>query len=107
MSDQSKSRTAIGFAWYRLDEWQELKAFCDDGNELEKSFNEWKSHAEEALRDLKNDGFHVETIDFDLNEFKTWCQVNRKPPIAASRSEFAVLKLRHRHDSTGKTDNKN
>lgn len=107
MTEQSKSRTAIGFAWYRCEAWEELKAFCDDQSKLEKSYDEWKSNAEKAFRDLEHDGFHVETIDFDLKEFKAWCQLNRKPPTAASRSEFAVLKLRQWHESMGKTQDRN
>ena len=105
MTEQLESRTVIGLASYHADEWEELKAFCDDRNTLEESYDEWKNNAEKARGDLELDGFHVEMVDFDLMEFKAWCRLNGKRPTAASRSEFTVLKLRERHASMGMTHN--
>lgn len=54
MTEQLERRTAIGLAWYRSDEWEELKAFCDDRSTLEESYDEWKNNAEKARGDLES-----------------------------------------------------
>ena len=64
--------------------------------------DEWKRGATKALGDLRRQGEHVEPVDFDLNEFKKWCTANAKRPIASSRSEFTVLRLRQLHQPAAK-----
>ncbi len=99
MTQNSKHGSPVGLAWYRAGEWEDLKAFCEDGSKLEESYEEWKRNAEKALRDIERQGFYVERIDFDLDEFKKWCRANQKQPIGISRSEFAVMKLHARGGS--------
>jgi hypothetical protein len=61
---------------------------------MDKTFEEWKAGAENAVQELRSDGNEVVRIGFDLEEFKLWCSVKGKKPNASSRSEYTVEKLR-------------
>ena len=97
MTPAKKSRTIMGIAWYRAQEWQALKQFCEDRDSMDATYDIWKKGALEAIRQIRSDGNEAVEVDFDLDEFKMWCSANNKRPVAASRSEFAVLKLRETH----------
>ena len=92
-------KVVVGIAWYRPEQWLALKDFCDDRGKMDPTYETWRRGAEKAMRDLRTKGERVEAVDFDLEEFKIWCSANRKRPIAASRSEFASLKLRDAHEA--------
>ena len=92
-----KEKTVVGIAWYRLEQWADLKEFCEDRYDMDATYDIWRKGAEKAMNDLRRDGQEVEIVDFDLDKFKTWCLANQKRPVAASRSEFTVLMLRDAH----------
>lgn len=96
---KQKQKAVVGIAWYRAEQWLALKDFCDDRERMDPTYQTWRSGAEKAMRDLRGEGQQVEVVDFDLEEFKVWCSANGKRPIAASRSEFATLKLRDAHEN--------
>ena len=95
MIHEKPTKTAIGIAWYRPDQWEDLKAYCDDREALDDSYEEWKRGATKALHDLRRNGEHAEPVDFDVNEFRKWCEALEKRPVASSRSEFTLFVLRH------------
>ena len=97
MTAKKKSRTIVGIAWYRPEEWVALKEFCEDRDAMDSTYEIWKKGVHKVMRKLRSEGQRVVPVDFSLEEFKVWCVANRKRPIAASRSEFAVLKLRETH----------
>ena len=99
MTHQRPNKVAVGIAWYRSGQWDELKAFCEDRETMEGSYDEWKRGATKALQDLRGKGEHVESVDFDLTDFQKWCTARKKRPNASSRSEFTVFRLRELHQS--------
>jgi hypothetical protein len=102
MTHEKPKKVAIGITWYRSEQWNELKAYCEDGKTLEGTYDEWKRGATKTLHDLRRQGEHVEQVDFDLGEFQMWCDAHGKKPNASSRSEFTVLRLGQRHQSDSK-----
>ena len=94
MTPTKKSRALVGIAWYRPEQWNALKEFCEDRDSMDSTYTIWKKGAQKVLRQLRSQGKGAVAVDFDLEEFKMWCSANNKRPVAASRSEFAVLKLR-------------
>lgn len=94
MTRRKKQRTVTGIAWYRPEQWNALKEFCEDWETMDTSYDDWKRHAEKTLRNLRAKGLHVQPVDFDLQEFKMWCSTNGKRPNAEARSEFAAMKVR-------------
>jgi hypothetical protein len=94
MTDPSKRKTPIALAWYRSTEWEDLRAYCKDGADLESTYDEWVSNAAEAMRYLTGKGLQIEKVDFKLEEFREWCEANQKQPVADSRTEFVVFRMR-------------
>jgi hypothetical protein len=97
MATTKKSRTIVGIAWYRPEQWDALKEFSEDRDKMDSTYAIWKKGAQKAIRQLRSRRQEAVAVDFDLEEFKMWCAANKKRPVAASRSEFAVLKLRESH----------
>jgi len=93
----SNKQIVLGIAWYRLDQWEDLKKFCDDRDELEDTYEIWRRGAEKAFRDIRRSGQSAVKIDFDLVEFKMWCSATGKRPVGASRSEFTTITMRKSH----------
>ena len=96
---KGKGRIVVGIAWYRPEQWSALKEFCEDRERMDSTYEIWRRGTQKAIRGLRKEGQEIERIDFDLEEFKVWCSVHRKRPVAASRSEFANLKLRDAHQT--------
>jgi hypothetical protein len=97
MTRKKQSRSIVGIAWYRPEQWVELKEFSEDRDNMDPTHEAWKTGAEKVMHELRSKGERVEPVDFDLDEFKMWCRTNTKRPTAAARSEFASIKLRDAH----------
>jgi hypothetical protein len=97
---QDKAHTAVlGIAWYRREEWEDLKAYCEDRETMEDSYDDWKREATKALHEFQQSGEHAEAVDFNLHEFQKWCTAHNKLPNASSRSEFTAVRLQELHRS--------
>ena len=94
MTKKSTPGIHIGIAWYQPEQYDDVRSYCDDGDSMDKTFEEWKAGAENAVRELRSEGNEVVPVEFDLEEFKSWCSANGKKPNASSRSAYTVDKLR-------------
>jgi len=94
MSHKSTPRIHVGITWYNPDQYDVVRSYCVDGEKMDRTFEEWKAGAENAVRELRSDGNEVVRVDFDLEEFRVWCSAKGKKPNASSRSEYTVEKLR-------------
>ena len=94
MSHKSPPRIHVGVAWYHSEQYDLVRSYCEDGERMDGTFEEWKAGAENAVRELRSVGNEVVHVDFDLEEFKLWCSVKGKKPNASSRSEYTVERLR-------------
>ena len=97
MSQMAKPKTLVGITWYRPDQYDAVRTYCDDRDSMDATYQLWKTGVEKAMRQLRSEGNEVVPIDFDLDEFKRWCSANEKRPIASSRSAYTVQKLRDSH----------
>jgi hypothetical protein len=84
-----------GIAWYRREQWPQLRAAAVDENELEKTYDEWLAVANRTLRDLKAHGIFARKVDVDVNELLAWCRRHTKFVDGNARSEFVADKLKH------------
>ena len=94
MKKKSTPRIHIGITWYRPEQYDLVRSYCDDGENMDRTFEEWKAGAENAVRHLRSDGNEVVPVEFDLEEFKLWCSAKGKKPNASSRFEYTVERLR-------------
>ncbi len=91
--EKRRSTSVIGAAWYRSDQWDRLKEVSEDRADLEETWEEWSREAEKTLQGIRAKGLDVTKVDVDVEELVRWCQANRRPINAASRSAFAAEKL--------------
>lgn len=97
MTKNSQPSAVVGITWYHPDQYLAVKAFCEDRDSMDPTYEVWRSGVEKVMRDLQSRGTKVERVEFDLDEFKMWCSAHAKAPNAASRSAFTSLKLRDMH----------
>jgi hypothetical protein len=88
-----KGRT-VGVAWYDPEQWDRLRDISEDAHELEDTYEEWKSHALQKIKDLEKQGFTVQKVDVDTEELLGWCNSFRMPVNGHSRTEFMTKRLR-------------
>ena len=89
----------LGIAWFRLEQWSRLLEISEDREDLEESFAEWESLAEEKLRDLRAQGLDAEKVTIDLEELLAWCKSRGLSVDASARSQYVaeLLRKRDRH----------
>ncbi len=85
--------TVIGVAWYRPDQWQQLRDVSADRDKLEDTYDKWVEDAERAVQGLRKRGLHVVKVDVDVAELALWCENQKIPVNGEARSKFAVFKL--------------
>ena len=93
---QEKEQVVIGIGWYRPDQWQLLREFSSDADELEETYAEWETEAAKAFGYAQNPGVLVVKVDVDVEELLTWCQQKGVAVNADARAEFIVLKTQRR-----------
>ena len=84
----------IGIAWYRPDQWEQMRKLSDDAGRLEGTYEQWLSYAEAQFADLRSRGSRVQKVDVDLDELLTWCTFKRLPLNGESRAQYVAEKLR-------------
>jgi hypothetical protein len=89
----------LGIAWFRLEQWSRLLEISEDREDLEETFAEWESLAEEKLRDLRAQGLDAEKVTIDLEELLAWCKSRGLSVDARARSQYVaeLLRKRDRH----------
>jgi len=43
----------IAFCWYQREEWEKLKATAVDKDDLDDSYDEWRTNASSAIAELR------------------------------------------------------
>ena len=89
---QEKEQVVIGIGWYRSDQWQLLREFSSDADELEETYAEWETEAAKAFDYAKNPGVLVVKVDVDVEELLSWCQQQGVAVNADARAKFILLK---------------
>jgi hypothetical protein len=86
----------LGIAWFRPEQWSRLLEISEDRADLEETFAEWESLAEEKLRDLRAQGLDVEKVTIDVEKLLVWCKGRGLSVNASARSQYVAEVLRKR-----------
>ena len=92
------SNTRIAFAWYKPEQWDQLRAVSVDRDRLEDTYTEWVSGAESSFEDYRANGLDIFKIIIDVNELVAWCKKEGREIDSAARSELAAIKLKELED---------
>lgn len=82
-----------GVAWYRQEEWPLLLACCEDGNTLERTYEEWLRLARAQLYRLRGMGVTAVMVDVPVAELVEWCRLKECTVNGNSRAAFVAEKL--------------
>lgn len=72
-SAEMSNPTKIAIAWYRKDDWAELKRLCPRPDDLHDTYEEWLANAQEGLKAAgfsEHDVLKVILTPEDLREWK-------------------------------------
>lgn len=87
----TNEQTILDIAWFKRTQWSEFKALCVDSEHLQDTYEEWEAYAIKIVSDLEKQGKLINKVTIDVNEFRKWCDDNKKPKTGRSRAEYASL----------------
>jgi hypothetical protein len=91
--------TVIGLVWLDPQEYDQFRAACVDGDDLQDTYEEWLADAQRVFDIASAAGHHVEKIPVRLAEFSIWCRLKGLPMNADSRSRYANEAVRLKHQA--------
>jgi hypothetical protein len=94
--DHDSDTAILGFAWYSREQWNRLLEVSSDRDQLEDTYEEWKSTAEKRFDELARPDFPIQKVDIDVEELLSWCSSQDRPVDGEARAQFAAMKLRER-----------
>ena len=69
-------------------------------SELDDTFEQWETNANQALREITAQGVKVTKVMVVVDELVAWCREKGRAPNSASRAEFVSHVLGARDKST-------
>ena len=89
----------IGVAWYRINQWQRLRAVSIDADNLEDTYEEWLREAEQKVAEFGALGLRVEKVDVDVEQLIAWCNERGLKLDGGARSMYVTERLCQRDES--------
>ena len=86
----------IAFCWYEQDEWEILKRSAADKEILDDTYEEWKSNANDAIKEVRAEGHHIQKINVKIDRLEAWCCEQGVENTSKSRTEYAAHEARRR-----------
>ena len=87
---RKKSALKTGVAWYKPEQWDRLLEISEDRGELEKTYTEWVTHAEEQRKILISEGLALKKVVIDVEALLSWCNERRRKVNGSSRTEYVI-----------------
>jgi hypothetical protein len=89
----------VGIAWYKREEYEQIRQVMQDGASLPKDFDAWLQKALQLKEKLKGQGVVAVEAYIDPSEFVAWCRGRGLHVDSSARSEYAnvVAAESHRH----------
>jgi hypothetical protein len=78
----------LGYAWYREEDYAELKNLFIDGHNLPDTFDEWLNKSQSLFDQLRANGNIVEKVYIELDSFPVWCRSRGLDIDSRSRIDF-------------------
>ena len=93
-------KIVTGIAWYRSDQWADLRRVVSDPAELKSTYEEWQAVVKRSVPDLINAGMNPVKVPVDVTELVSWCRQRGKPVDADARAQYVVELLQQRGASS-------
>jgi len=83
----------LAVAWYKSEQWQQLREVSVDSDELEDTWEEWLTIAERNLKNIIVQGVFSQKVLLDVEELQAWCKERGFQVNGESRSYYAAWLL--------------
>lgn len=87
---QQSETMVVAAAWYRPEEWADLKRLCPD---LDDTYQDWLASAEKAIASL-SDSFEVVKTVLTVDELKRWNRATGREVTRKVRSQLAAKRAK-------------
>lgn len=88
------NKTLFGVAWYKPEQWARLLGISVDSEDLEPTYAEWVSVAQQKILELEKQGVFLRRVQVDVEKLLAWCESEGRPVDATARSEYTTYRLR-------------
>ena len=102
VSKPDKSAVVMGVATYTREQWDKLIEVADDRSDLESSWEEWKISNEEAIANIRQQGFAPIEIPVDVGALQEFCRQRGLRNDSGARAEYAAYQLHRRRGGSDK-----
>lgn len=99
-----KRRMVVGIAWYRPEDWEEIRRIAADADKLDETHDAWMRGAEVQREQMGRAGYYVHKVVIDPKKWAAWSRRKGMPLNGASRAQYVAervrLTARHLGEST-------
>lgn len=93
MNDQ---QLVFGISWFQPEQWDRLLEISEDREDLDDSYEEWRSNASKTIAEMESQGQTVKKVKVDLEKLIYWCNQNSLPINGKARSQYVSYLLSER-----------
>ncbi|MGC2775289.1 MAG: hypothetical protein WA418_06575 [Bradyrhizobium sp.] len=90
-----RSSMVIALAWYRPEEWEDLKLICPD---LHDTYEEWLASAQDTIEGLGPLKEQVVKVVLTADELRKWKRATGRKVDSKVRSQLAIKRARKTDD---------
>lgn len=83
-----------GIAWYRAEDWAQLKAEFEDSEHMHATWHEWREAAQKTVEQMRLRGVHMVPVELTAREISEYCSKAGRPNISRTRNELVSRRLR-------------
>lgn len=91
---------ATAMAWFRREDFAQIKAMMADGHKLHRTWEQWSAAAESGEKHFQATGVVVIRVLIIPDEFAAWCRLRGRDLDAKARIDFAVEMAGNQHGTT-------
>ncbi len=90
---KDRTKILLGFAYYKKNQWINLKNIATDGNTMANEWEQWRDTLENGRDKLLKDGISSIRVLLDLNEMLEYCTKHKKPLNSKTRTAIVTEKM--------------
>jgi|SRR6516164_6319388 len=101
MTGLTEQARAVGIAWYRAQDYGQIRQIMIDADDFPATYREWRQESELRESDLKRLGHDVLRAIVDPEVFQVWCRARGLSIDANARARFVNEIVRRQVWQTG------
>jgi len=99
MSNNENRKRFTGVAWFALGDWGEISDVVLDSHNLGDAYDAWRANAHDRINRLEEEGFTVQKIEIEPEEFTTWCRFRGQSPNTTAVRLYVAERIKPTEDA--------